>query len=154
VGAGGGVHALIGQAKALDGPAAEDVALHDFVHIGLRHTAVPHGIRVDDNGRTVLALVQTTRFVGADTLAQSALGQRLLEGFLQVIVRIRIAAAPRMARLPLIAADEDVTGKWGHAMKIQRMVNDEQPWNSEGGKDESIQPEWRITPRPGFNLRP
>jgi hypothetical protein len=110
----GGVDTFVGQSQPRDGHAADDVAVDDLVDISFANEAVPHHIGVDDDGRTVLALVETARPVRADVSIQSTLGERLLERFLQAIIRIRVARSPRMIRGTLVAADEDVSLKRRH----------------------------------------
>src|SRR5262245_66328467 len=84
------------------------MTIDDLGDIGFGDAAVPHGLRVHDHGWAVLALIETARLVRAHPPVQAALPERLLERLLQAIVGLRIAAAPRMAGLTLVAADEDV----------------------------------------------
>lgn len=58
---------------------ANDVGLDDLVNVGCGHPAIPNRLRIDDEVRTVLALVQASRLVRADLALETPLGQLLLE---------------------------------------------------------------------------
>lgn len=60
VGADGGVQAIICHEQALYRSAVDDVRLDDFVDIGGGDASVPDRVWVDDDGRTVLALVEAS----------------------------------------------------------------------------------------------
>ena len=62
----GGVEAVVGDDKALDGTSGDEVLADDFGHVFDSDATVPDGFRVDDNGRAVFALVEASGFVGAD----------------------------------------------------------------------------------------
>ena len=70
--------------------------------------AIPDRVGINDDGGTMLALVEASRHVGAHAFLQSAQGQFLLELKLQLSLRLGIAAAARMARITLVAADEQM----------------------------------------------
>jgi len=63
---GGGVQAIVGNDEALDGASGDKVLTDDFRHVFDGDTAVPDSFWVDDDGRAVLALVETSSLVGAD----------------------------------------------------------------------------------------
>jgi len=75
----GGVQTAIGQLRARDGFAANDVRLDDLIDIGLGDVPVPDGIRIDDQIRAVLALIETTRLVGPYLAFEAAFRQFLFE---------------------------------------------------------------------------
>jgi len=114
--AGCGVQAGVRQAEALDRLAAEDVGLDNLVDVGLGDVAVPDCVRVDDDVRAVLALIEAARMIGADFAFEAALGEFLLEEFLQIGFRGGIAASTRMARRALVAADENMFFELGHEL--------------------------------------
>ena len=58
--AAGRVQAILGDQKALYRLAVDDVGFDDFVYIGGGHAPVPNGVRVDDYGRAMLALVEAS----------------------------------------------------------------------------------------------
>jgi hypothetical protein len=67
----------------------------------------------------VFALIEASRHVGAHALFQSAQGQLLLELKLQLGLCLGIAATPRMARITLVAADEQVSLEFGHGDSLR-----------------------------------
>src|SRR5204863_3059832 len=67
--------------EALDGLAADQVAVDDLLHVLDGDAAVPHLLRIDHAGDAALALVEAAGGVGADPLLQPALVQFALEGF-------------------------------------------------------------------------
>jgi hypothetical protein len=110
----GGVQAFIGQSKALDWSAADDVGLDDLVDIGLGDVSIPHGLGIDDEVRAVLALIETAGLVGSHFAFEAAFCQLLLEKFLQFRLAGWITASPRISGRALVAADEDVFLELGH----------------------------------------
>jgi hypothetical protein len=77
--AGWRVEAFVGETKAFDWLAADDVRIDDFVDIGFGDEAIPDGLRVDDEIRAVLALIKASGLIGADAAFESTLGKFLLE---------------------------------------------------------------------------
>jgi hypothetical protein len=73
------VEAFVGQTKAFDWLAADDVRIDDFVDVGFGDEAIPDGLRIDDKVGTVLALVEASGLIGADAAFQSAFAELLLE---------------------------------------------------------------------------
>jgi hypothetical protein len=106
------IQTRIGNNQSLHGPAADDVRVHNFIDIGCGDAAVPHGIRVNHDRRTVLALVQAPGFVGANPAFDAALRQLDLEGPLKFAFAFGIAAAARVACGPLVGANEDMMAKF------------------------------------------
>jgi hypothetical protein len=74
-----GVQTRIRQEEPLDGMSADDVFVNDPVDIALGHVPVPHGLWIDHDGRTMLALIEATGLIGADFTFQPALSQFLFE---------------------------------------------------------------------------
>ncbi len=60
------VQAVIGDEQALDWTACNKVLTHDLRHIIDFDGAIPNGLRVDDNGWAMLALLEASGFVDAD----------------------------------------------------------------------------------------
>ena len=76
----GGVKAIIGDDKALDGTSGDEVLAHDFGHVFDGDATVPDGLGVYDDGGAVFALVETSGFVGADGAGEAGSPDRVLEG--------------------------------------------------------------------------
>jgi len=115
--ASGGIETFVGYPQAFDGTVAEDMRLHDFVHVSKPHVTVPGGFGIHHDGRTVFALVQASGLVGAHRGLNSALGQMSLKGTLQFGAPGWIAAAARMSVGTLIGADEDMFLELRHGGK-------------------------------------
>jgi hypothetical protein len=108
------VELIIWNDEALDRLAANDVRIDDFVHVGRRDVAVPNGFGIDDNRRAELALIETTRLVGANRILDSPLRQLRFEKPVKFAFAGRIAAAARMALGTLIGANENVFLEFRH----------------------------------------
>jgi len=119
VGATRRVQAVVGNQEALYRFAIDDVGLNDFVDVRGGHVAIPDRFGVHDNGGAVLTLVEASRHIGAHALFQSAQGQLLLELKLQLGLCLGIAAPARMARIALVAADEQMLLELGHEFNLQ-----------------------------------
>jgi len=78
----GSVYAVVGEHQALDWLAADDVGLDDFIDIGLSDLAIPNSVRINDDVRTMLTLIETAGLVGSHFAFEAAFGQLLLEKFL------------------------------------------------------------------------
>jgi hypothetical protein len=78
----GSVEAGIGKSEALDQLAAEDVRFNDLLDICFRNVSVPDCVWVDHDVRTMLALIEAARLIGANFSFQAAFCQLLLESFL------------------------------------------------------------------------
>ena len=77
------------------------------------HTAVEHPFRIDRNGRSPFALIETTRLVGANQL-DAAPGELHFQPALKLALARRIAATARTARVALVQANENVLGEFRH----------------------------------------
>ena len=75
----GRVDAGVRQSESLDGLPTDDVRFNNFLHISQRHAAVPNRIRIDDQIRSVLALIKTARLIGSHFRVQPPFRQLLLE---------------------------------------------------------------------------
>jgi hypothetical protein len=80
--ASGSVYASLRQGKALNRAAVHEVLLHNFRNILRTDKTISDLIRVDHNRGPVLALIETSRRVGADLRLQASLRDLLLEDLL------------------------------------------------------------------------
>jgi len=85
------IEAGIRNDEPLHRTAAGDVGLKDLVDVGCCHSAVPCGFGIYHYGRTMLALIETTGFVGADPAFQPACGKSCLEELMQLTLAAWIA---------------------------------------------------------------
>ena len=83
------VDAGLRQAEPLHRPAVHNMLLDDLSDIFRLHEAVPDRLRIDHDGWPVLALVQTTGFVGPYRRLQAGGADRLLEQLLQLALAVR-----------------------------------------------------------------
>ncbi len=117
VGAAGGIEALVGKYESFDGFSVHDVGFDDFLHVGSRDPSVPDAIGIDHDRGSVLALVETSRHVGAHSFLEPPQSEFLLEQELQFGLARRIAASARMSSFALIATDEEMLFELGHDIK-------------------------------------
>jgi hypothetical protein len=99
--------------------AAHDVGFDDFVHVSLRDVSVPDGVRVDDQVRAMLTLIEASSLVSAHFALQAALSQLLFEELLQFGLAVRITASARMSRRALIAANKNVFLELWHGILVR-----------------------------------
>jgi hypothetical protein len=118
--AGLGIQAGIRHAKPLDRFAAHDVRFDNFIHIGFGDEPIPHRFGINDEVRSVLALVEAAGLVGPYAALEAALRQFLLEEFLQAAFGGWVAAPARMAHRTLVAADEDMFFEFWHGRRHSR----------------------------------
>jgi hypothetical protein len=115
VGAVWGVQAGVGDDQPLDGFVADDVGGDDFFDVMFGDMAVPDGVGINDDGGSVLALVEASGLVGPNGVANAVLGQDFLKLFLELAVGIGVAAATGMVFVALVGADKDVFFKFRHS---------------------------------------
>jgi hypothetical protein len=108
VGAALGVEAGIGEQKALDWTAVDEVLTDNLVNIFRVDEAVPDGVRIDDHYGAVLALVETAGFVGADFAFQPGVLDCVLEGPFQLAAAVAGTAGTGGVLVPLVGADEEM----------------------------------------------
>ncbi len=75
----GSVEAFIGQYEALHRFATNNVGLDDFIDIGFLYVSIPDGLRINDEIRPMLALIETSSLVGSHFAFEPAFRQFLLE---------------------------------------------------------------------------
>jgi hypothetical protein len=90
------------------------VRLDDLIDIGFGDMSIPDGVRIHDDIRPVLALIEAAGLVGPDSPFKPSQRQLLFECFLQLRLCYRIAASSRMARGTLVPADKYMFFKLRH----------------------------------------
>lgn len=113
------VDATIGEYQSLDGVAAYDVGFDDLVNVGQRYMPVPYSVGIHHQIGPMLALIETSRLVGANTVLESTLCEFLFERPLQLAFSSRIAAPAGSFRRALVATDKDVLLELGHFSNLQ-----------------------------------
>ena len=104
----GGVEAVVGDDEALDGTPGDEVFTDDLGHVVDGNVAVPDGLRVNDDGGAVLALVEASGFVGADGTGEAGAFDGVLEGGVKLAFAIGGAGGSGAAGFTKVGADEDV----------------------------------------------
>jgi hypothetical protein len=118
MGAAGVVQTVIRDQQIVEDFSSLDRPGDDARHIFERDSAVPDPLRIDDDGRAMLALVKTAGVIGAGERAQPRFLQLNLEGVLERLMAIRITATPFMARLSHISAYKNVVMKSSHVRSM------------------------------------
>lgn len=119
--AGLGVEAFFGQAEALDRAAADEVLIDDFGGVFGADVTVPDGLRVDDDGGAVLALVEAAGLVDADARREAGgLGQ-LLNGGVELSFAVGVAGGARGILGTGVGADKDMAFKRGQAVLLRAL---------------------------------
>jgi hypothetical protein len=108
------IQAFFRKHQAHDRFPANDVGFDNFVDVSLGYVSVPNGVGIDHEIRSVLALVETARLIGAHFTLEAAFGQLLFEKFLQFRLAVWIAASPRVTRRALVTAYKNVPFELGH----------------------------------------
>lgn len=108
--AGSRIEAAFRKAQALDGTATDEVFVDYLLYILSFDEAVPDGIRVNDHGRTVFALVEASGLVGANTPSQTSRLDGVLELGMDLAFTLLVrTGGTSAAGLSGIGADENVT---------------------------------------------
>jgi hypothetical protein len=108
VGAALGVEAGVGEQKALDRTAVDEVLADNLVDIFRVDEAVPDGVGIDNHYGAVLALVETAEFVGADFALQTGHLDCVLEGAFQLAAAVADTAGTGGVFVTLVGAEEEV----------------------------------------------
>lgn len=74
------VEAGVGKAKAFNGTVVEEVFGDDLLDIASMDVAIPDGLGIDDDDRTVFTLVEAAGFVGANVVLEAGFLDRVFEG--------------------------------------------------------------------------
>ena len=113
-----GVDALIGEAQALDGAAADEVFAHDLLGILWLDVAVPDGLGIDDDSGAVLALVEAAGLVDAHSAGEVCGLRGLLQGHMDIASASGCARGARRTVRALIGTDKDMMFKDGQLGSI------------------------------------
>lgn len=112
------IDAIFRQHQALDRLSVHDVRFDDLLDVVRRDAPVPDGIGIHHHRRSVFTLIEAARHIGAHAFLESAQRKFLFEEELQLGLTGRITAAALVPGLPLVAADEQMLFKLGHALNF------------------------------------
>ncbi len=105
---------LAGDAQALDGLSADEMALDDLADIVGGDFAVPNTFGVNDDRGAELASVQASGFLRSDLLLDTAFFELLFEELHELLGAAFSAATPGVAGVAFVGADEDVRSELVH----------------------------------------
>lgn len=101
--------------QILDNAAADNRFLDNSTNIRLGDVAVPDLLRIDDDGRSELALIEAAGLVGANAAGQAAAFEFRFEDLAELLTSLVGTAAARMSRLASITTDEEMALEQRHA---------------------------------------
>ena len=105
---------MIRKDETGDHLALDDVAFHDFRHIGFCFDLIPHAFWIDDDARPFGAMIEASGFISAYDVFQVQPLRFLLEAGVERF-RSELRAAPAwIVRAPLVGAYENMTRKCRH----------------------------------------
>ena len=105
---------MIGHDETGHDLALDDVALHDFRHVGFGFDLIPHAFWVDHDARPLGTMIEAPGFIGAHDIFQVQPLRFLLEAGVERL-RSKLGATPtRIVGAPLVCTDENMTAEWWH----------------------------------------
>jgi hypothetical protein len=115
-----GVEAAVGELKALDRTAVEEMLVDNLRDVFHMDEAVPDGIRIDDHDGAVLALVKAAGFVRADLALQAGVFNRIFEGAFEFPAAVAGTTGAGSVFVPLVGADKEVMLELCHSWVSSR----------------------------------
>ena len=88
--------------------ALDHVSFHDFGHVGFIAHPIPDPFRINDDARTVFAMIQTSRLVGANHAVEPEPLNFLFEEGVKVHGSIVRATSPGISFRALVDADKNM----------------------------------------------
>ena len=85
------VQTLVGDQQVVQDLASQDRLGHDPGHVIDGDPSVPDPLRINDDGRSVLALLQASRMIRTGQRAEPGVFQFFLEGFAQRLIPLQSA---------------------------------------------------------------
>jgi hypothetical protein len=116
---------MIGHDETGHDLALDDMALHDFRHIGFRFDLIPHAFWIDHHARPFSTMIKAPGFIGADDVFQIQPLRFLLEVSVERLRSKLGATSTGIVGAPLIRTDEDVAF-------ITRHIDRGLHWNGDG----------------------
>ena len=89
----------------------DDVALHDFRHVGFGFDLIPHAFRIDHDARPLSAMIETPCFISSHDVFQVQPLRFLFEAGVERLGSKFGAAPTRIVGAPLVGTDENMSGK-------------------------------------------
>ena len=102
---------MIGHDETGHNFALDNVALHDFRHVGFGFDLIPHAFRIDHDARPLSAMIETPGFIGSHNVFQVQPLRFLFEVGVERLGSKLRAASTRIVGAPLVGTDENMSGK-------------------------------------------
>jgi hypothetical protein len=109
-----GVDAGVGEAEAIDGTAVEEVLLDDLLGVAGVGETVPDGFGIDDEDGAVLALIEASGLIDADTMLEAGGFDGVLERAAEFLAVFAGTAGAPGGFVALVEADKEVVFKDRH----------------------------------------
>jgi len=116
--AGLGVDAAVTEPQTLDRAVTYDVRPDDLGDVGHVYVSIPNALGIDHHGRTVLALVEASGFVGANGVFEPTKSELGFEGPLKFGGAVGITASAGMSLGTPVAAYENVFFEFRHGIRV------------------------------------
>ena len=105
---------MIGHDETGHDLALDDVALHDFRHVGFGFDLIPHAFGIDHDTRPLGTMIEAPGFIGSYDVFQVQPFRFLLEAGVERL-RSKFGAAPTgIVGAPLVCTDENMSGECRH----------------------------------------
>jgi hypothetical protein len=108
------IEALVRDSQTFDWFSAENVGIEYLLNIGRCYVAVPDRFRINNDVRSVLALIEAACLVGANLSLESPFRNSRFEELVQLSRACWIATSPRVSFRPLIGTYKDVMFEFRH----------------------------------------
>jgi len=105
---------VIGHDETGHNLALDDMALHDFRHIGFGFDLIPHAFGIDYDARALRTMIETAGLIGPHHVFQVQPLRFLFEAGMERLGPKLGAAPTGIVRAPLICADEYMSGECRH----------------------------------------
>ena len=114
MGAVGIVQTAFGNQEIVEDFSSQDRFRDDPGNVLEGDSAIPDSLGIDHDGRSMLALVEAARVIGPGQSAEAGLPEFDLESILERLEPLGVAAAPLVARITNVTADENVVREGRH----------------------------------------
>ena len=104
----GSIKAVISDDQPLDRPSRNEVFADNLRHVLDADVAVPDRLGINDYGRPMLALVETSGLVGADRTTQAGASHGVLKSGMKLSLAVGGAGGTGAAGFANISADKNV----------------------------------------------
>jgi hypothetical protein len=108
------IRRMTGHQEPFDDFTLENVALHQFRHIGFGADPIPGALGIDDDARPIFAMIQTAGLIGSNRAFDAQPFHFFFKEGMQPFGSLIGAAPARIAFRSLIDADKNMMGEGRH----------------------------------------